>query len=991
MKAFLSGIFFLIGSLGADAQPSWTLDPFGSEKKPEQYEEKKLGSEKTATKKFTVLRRFVNNTTSHYNYFFNANNKLNAVIERAVMSNADDYTKLLNYYPYSLENTAAQQTELDSVIYKSGAGILLHDLRSDWVDNLYLLIGKAYFLRKELDSAALTFQFINYNLYPRKKKDDDTRIVGSNLNTDENNRVFSIADKDNRSKIKKLFNRAHSRNESLLWLTRTFIEQDNLGEAAGLINILQNDPNLPKRLRNDLDILAGYWFFKQNVYDSAANYLEKGLSSAPNKTERARWEYLLGQLHEMNGAYDKSAYFYTKAAKHTVDPVMDIYANLNKAKMMKGDGSEKELRNTIARLLKMARRDKYEAYRDIIYYATARISMEIPDTTAAFTYYQKSIDKYNDKNAGYKSRAYFDLANISFDQRDYKYAAMYYDSVRVEDTAYLEEVDFDMESRKIILKKLVAHLDSIQVQDSLQMIAAMQDPEREQYIRNVVKRLRKELGQKEEGDAAGGSDGGFIKIGKDDKPVDLFAFSSGKGEWYFYNDNLRTKGSTEFLNKWGKRPNVDNWRRSAAMSKIQNSGMMPSGMQDSIRNAEAMATNEITYENLLANLPLTPGALDTSNNIVRSNLLALATVFIFELEDYEQAINMYELYLQRFPDKLEDGEVYLGLYYAYHKLGNYQKAAYYKDLLNNTFPNSIANKKLTDPESLNPDKKDPAVEQQYVHIYNLFIEGDFDEALALKQKADSMYGTNYWTPQLLYIEAVHYIQKRNDSTAIKVLNRISVMYPNTPMQKKAIQLIDVLKRRPEIEGYLSALEIERKEDAPRVYIEDETAPPATDKTPGEKKPEEVKTPEPKVEAPEKTPEVTDPSEGATDGTFVISGEKEHYVLMVLNKVDGIFQNEARNAFSRYNRQLFYSYNLKIDKEQLDEEKVLLITTSFKDAETALNYFEKIKKAAPAEVSWLPAAKYYFLIIDADNLQLLRSNKNIDAYRALLNTVYENKF
>lgn len=163
------------------AQPTWTIDPFGKEKKPEKYEDKKLGSEKTAEKKFGVGRRIIQNTVSHYNFYFNANNKINAVIERAKLSNKDDYSKLLSFYPYSLENTAAQKTDLDSVIYKATAGILLHDLRTEWVDNFYLLIGKSYFLKKDYDSAALTFQFINYNLFPRKRKDDDdNKVVGTN-------------------------------------------------------------------------------------------------------------------------------------------------------------------------------------------------------------------------------------------------------------------------------------------------------------------------------------------------------------------------------------------------------------------------------------------------------------------------------------------------------------------------------------------------------------------------------------------------------------------------------------------------------------------------------------------------------------------------------------------------------------------------------------------------------------------------------------------
>ena len=123
------------------SQPTWTFDPFGNEKKPEQYEDKKLGSEKTADKKFTVVRRIIQDNVSHYNYYFNANNKLNAVIERAKLSQKDNYSKLLSFYPYELDNTASQQQELDSVIYKATGGILLHDLRTDWVDNFYLLIA----------------------------------------------------------------------------------------------------------------------------------------------------------------------------------------------------------------------------------------------------------------------------------------------------------------------------------------------------------------------------------------------------------------------------------------------------------------------------------------------------------------------------------------------------------------------------------------------------------------------------------------------------------------------------------------------------------------------------------------------------------------------------------------------------------------------------------------------------------------------------------
>jgi hypothetical protein len=44
---FIFPLLFLF-SFSSLAQPTWTFDPFGKEKKPEQYEDKKLGSELTA-------------------------------------------------------------------------------------------------------------------------------------------------------------------------------------------------------------------------------------------------------------------------------------------------------------------------------------------------------------------------------------------------------------------------------------------------------------------------------------------------------------------------------------------------------------------------------------------------------------------------------------------------------------------------------------------------------------------------------------------------------------------------------------------------------------------------------------------------------------------------------------------------------------------------------------------------------------------------------
>ena len=75
---------------------------------------------------------FLQNTITHYNFYFNTNNKLNDVLARAKAQFKEDYTQLLPFYNYTLETTARDKRNLDSVIDKVNSAILLHDLRNSW-------------------------------------------------------------------------------------------------------------------------------------------------------------------------------------------------------------------------------------------------------------------------------------------------------------------------------------------------------------------------------------------------------------------------------------------------------------------------------------------------------------------------------------------------------------------------------------------------------------------------------------------------------------------------------------------------------------------------------------------------------------------------------------------------------------------------------------------------------------------------------------------
>jgi len=967
------------------AQPTWTVDPFGKEKKPEKYENRKLGSEKTADKKFTTSRHLIQNTVTHYNYYFNANNKVNAVVERAKLSFKDDYSKLIPFYPYSLENTAQQKQELDSVIYKSTAGILLHDLRNDWVDNMYLLIGKSYYYRKDFDSAAMTFQFINYNLFPRKKKEDDNRVVGGNESASGSN--ISIANTEKRNFLQKVASLPPSRNDALIWLIRSLIEQNEFGESGGLINTLQNDANLPKRLQNDLDEVSAYWHFKQTGFDSAAVHLEKALTNADDKQDKSRREFLLAQLYEINGQTEKASEYYGKASKHTVDPLLDIYARLNDAKMYRNGDNLNQLNNSIANLLKMAKRDKFDAYRDIVYYSAASLLLQKPDTNAAIIYFDKSI-KYNENNITYKNKAFLQLGDIAYKRKMYKMAANMYDSLQLSDTTFTDNLA-QVQLRRAALTKIVAHIINIEREDSLQRIAALAPADRELFVKKLVKKFRKENGLKDDANNSGSDP--LLLSNKNTLPADLFATGNSKGEWYFYNSALKSRGFNDFKSKWGNRINTDNWRRKAAVDQTTknaaNANAVTSGKNDSAQ-VTTMQLTEITYDALMENLPLTAEKTDTSNAVISANLLSLARLYQNELEDYEEAIKTYEESLRRFPDKLAGGEIYLGLYYCYNKLGNTERANYYKNLLNTKFAGSKSWQMVNTPAALNPKTKDPQATKAYENVYDLFIEGKFDRAISEKKKADSLYGINYWTPQLLYIEALYNVKICNDSVAIAGLNTLIQNNPNSPLKEKAETVIDVLKRRTEIEAYLTNLQITRAEDD-NVLIADDKQPVARQPVQAKNVPAVIQ--KPAVAMPQIRDTVAKAPPPLTNGTFIIKTDAPHSVVMILDKVDGVYVNEAKNAFTRYNKENYYGQVITITKDAVDGDHAVLIISSFPDGAAALQYHDKIKKAAAREVSWLPASKYSFTIITAENLQVLKTNKDFTGYKALLNQQYPGKF
>lgn len=938
------------------AQPNTTIELA----KPKPYTERSLPAEKTGNKKFTIPRRIFTNATTRFNYYFNANNLVNDIINRARQQHKDDYGQLLSFYDYSLDVTAKDL--IDTVIYKCNAGILLHDLRSDWVDNLYVLMGKAYLLRKNFDSAIAVFQYINYVYAPK----DDGYDIPLGSNASNTGGVFTVATDEKRTLLKKIFTTLPSRNEALTWQVRTYLEQQKMGDAAGLLEILRQDPHFPARLQPSLHELSAYWFYKQEMYDSAASQLSKSLPASG--AARARGEYLAGQLYQLAKKDNQAMEMFQRSIRHTIDPVMEVYARLNIASLASGK-KDNALQENLNELLKMAHRDKYITYRDIIYHTAAQLELQRHRDSAAQQLLLKSI-QYNTGNAALKQQSFLLLGDLNYNRKAYANAYRFYDSV---ETSLVDEAAKQkIANLKPALQLIAANESVVRHQDSLQSLAALPAGERLTAAKKMIRRLRKEKGLKEtETTETGGASGNTATI-------DLF--NSNNAGFYFQNASLKTRGAAEFKTRWGNRPNVDNWRRQAAVDKsfsTANSQAVNTQKTQSEASPEPKE-KELSLETLLAEIPLTEAQLDVSNKLISQSLLSSALAFQNQLRDYPSAIATYEAFLKRFPESASIEQVLFNLSLCYQESDAVAKADSIRTVLNKSYPAGSYTALLRKAQSANqPD----APTQAYESVYRLFIEGRFNEARLAKLKADQQFGHSHWTPQLLFIESISYVRERQDSIAINRLQEIIQQFGQSPMAAKAATMIDVLKRRNEIEAHLANLNIERGDESVSRRVDLQS--PLTTITSEKRKDSSKLAPPPTAIVAKELKQEKEPVTISNDVYRFVPADSQ-YVVIIMNKVDPVYASESRNAFNIFNRERYARLKIASSSMRLTNDVQLLLLGPFMNAATAASYIDAVKPLSKTNiVPWLPADKYSFSIISPVNLAILLNNKDINEFRAFM--------
>lgn len=605
-----------------------------------------------STKKNTMTRRLYHNLTAHYNAYWNGRQSIREGETELHRTVKDNYTFILPVFNYGTkEQAVAINPQMDRAIEKGSKVIQKHSMFFNnreyvqWIDDSYLMIGMAYFYKQEYLMARRTFDYVikNYEHDPIKY-------------------------------------------DGMIWLSSTYIQQEEWNKAQSLIDLVQSEIDkevisLQKMKR--LPLVYADFYIKQGLYKQAIPYLERGLEINHNKLIQCRLLYIMGQIYQADKDYEASSEYYTSVIRRGAPYEMAFNARINLAQSYSATSGDKKM--IIKELQKMIKDIKNEDFLDQIYYALAEIALRDKDDSLGINYLRLSVSK-STSNLYQKSVSSLRLADLFFSYPDYPNAQLYYDTAVMFLPADYPNYD-PIVSRARLLTELVTHLTTIHVQDSLQAIARMPEAERDALIGQLIadyqeqERLRKEQEAEMERQQMMASSNYQTQ-----QNVDRLA----GGKWYFYNPSTLSFGYNEFIKRWGNRKLEDLWRlKNKQMSSTFGQEEELAASDSTKTDSTAVVSTDLSKpETYLQNLPLTPELMAKSNEMVAKAIYHSAIIYDDGLADFPAAIRSYNSLIERYPDDKRVLEAYYNMYSIYNDQQDAERAAFYRDLIVNNYPES---------------------------------------------------------------------------------------------------------------------------------------------------------------------------------------------------------------------------------------------------------------------------------------------------------------
>ncbi|MBU1011942.1 MAG: tetratricopeptide repeat protein [Bacteroidetes bacterium] len=843
-----------------------------------------------SVKKNNLGNRVYHNITAHYNAYWNGKESYKEGLKQLNSSLRNNYSEILPIFNYGTDQDAkALIPFMERAIQKSSVVIQQHSMRfknkeyNRWVDDAYLLLGKSYFYLGEYVSARRTFEFI---------------IDG--------------------------FKSTPAEYEAMLWLVRTYNRTRQFEKSGPLLKQFQDlidYEKVPLSQQREFPMIYANFYLLQEKYTESVDLLNDAIEINNDKQLITRLKFILAQVYQNQGNLEAASELYLEVVHRNPTYEMAFNARINMAKSYyAGAGNSDEIIQSLEVLLKDS---KNEEFRDQIYHVLAEIALKEGDQSSAINYLIQAVALSSNNNFQ-KVASSIALADSYFNKGIYKNAKLYYDTaLQVMPIGYPDQQALIERTR--VLVSLVAHLETIQLQDSLQKISRMPEEERLTVIDAIISEIasKEKVEQTEQLERMQD-----LSIARQQQ--NTFSQNQGSGAWYFYNPSTLSYGFTEFISKWGRRPLEDNWRLS--QKQVQNMGFSENASRLEIRDEEDLKLQEKAISKkdrnyYLKDIPLNEIQLQESNNKIIEALYQSAMLFKEGLKDTARAIVQFEALIQNYPDN----EYKIQAHYYLHKLylsRELNKSTYYKQQLLSQFPNSDYAKVIINPDYFKQSSAlRSEIETLYFDAYQAHENEQYYVSINLCDRAIASYNDSILIPKFEYIRALSMGRIEEVDSLLINLKRIIAKYPDSEVVPLAKNLI----------FYLNSTSTQTGRDSIAMM----------------------------------------PVEEEIIGNFYFHPDTTHLYILIIN-TERVNLEAVKLRLSDFNLKLAFLKPLTIANFIVSENNNWLAVMGLGNKQEAQDYINEMNKDAYV-LSIFNKEEYRHFVISANNYWILLQDKNIDEY------------
>ena len=870
-----------------------------------------------STEKNTRASRTFHNVTSRYNVYFNANEAVKEGIATIEERIEDDFTRILPIYKESDPSaTRLVKSDMDYAVIKCSKLIEIHSITkkpkrkrgggsrkyqefasqdefNNWIDDSYLLMGKAYFYQHNFYAAIDNFSYV-VRKYPDEEAADEAQV----------------------------------------WLIRAYTELERYIEANEVVQSIQAYDDFPKSLERDFAIATAFYYKKQYEYDNAIRLLDIAIDKTFWKKDKARLQYIVAQLYQELGQNEAAAAAFKKVTKMNPDYTMAFNAMINGAGVFSGEGNTEDLKK---QLNKMLRDKKNVDFRDQIYYALGNIFFREGNRDVAKDNYKQSVAT-SFKNQYQRALSSITLADIYFEDLNYRGAQSYYDSAMIIIDETYPNYD-DVSARYRSLTNLVDNILLVEREDSLQRVAQMSDVEREALIASLMKEEQESQRNLENLAMQDAQSQGYYRSNR----YRMGMGNSGGGGWYFYNPQTVSYGRVTFQQQWGRRTLEDDWRRSnkATVSMEEGEEMLEAEPE------EQRVEDPLKKEFYTQDLPLTDSMMTVSHERIRNALYNSGKIFKSEFEDYERSAQAFEELIKRYPNNIYLLSAYFDLYDLYELMGDKEKSNYYRNLIIYEYPKSKFAQFLQNPNFfVEMAAKTDSMNRLYQETFRNYKQGRYQNVLSLTGQMKSMEPDSVIVPKIDFMEMVADGVLTDVHNFEALLKGYLAEYPAkepSPLAQEILTLIQdstLTDYQKLVEmGYISE-EIQNEELLPENFFADDEF----------------------------------------GGKFSYDEDLLHYFVIAYprDKEDNIDLNRLKFDIANYNIDHYTKIDYDIETEYLDDKLAFLLVRSMTNKENALIYHGAIIRKASV-FKTLQGIDYMNFVISSTNYRAVMEERSTADY------------